>query len=456
MLVRNAPTRLWFIPCILTAFAVGLAILLEWIDTSVSVDAQSRWWLFGGTADGARTILQVVAGSLISVIAIAFSLTIIAFQQAATQYTPRVLRNFSRDRGNQVVLGTYIATFMFSLLVLREVRSSTDGAAQFIPAWSMLADVVLALVSLGMLIYFIHHVTESIQASQLLAVVSASASEQIDELFPDALGPGQGDPAPYDELVERYTKDRGLPQCCVTFDTEGYVQEIDEPRLRKACREAELVIVEPGVGHFACEGAIALRVWGERAAHPRLAHEVRNAILVDRMRSIRQDVGFGLQQLVDIALKALSPAINDPATAEQAIDRIGAVLGRLAERRAPEPMTEHDGTRFVFRRARFEELAGATLRQISYAARTNLHVTLRFLHVVSDIAERAPNLERKVVLGAQARAVLEGLAAAGFIGSDTALVRAACESVLACVRSSDGTGGAPAPAPLTSFRPSHS
>lgn len=445
MFARNAPTRLWFLPSILTAAAVGLAILLEWVDATVSVDPHSRWWLFGGTADGARTVLQVVAGSLISVIAIAFSLTIIAFQQAATQYTPRVLRNFSRDRGNQIVLGTYIATFVFSLLVLREVRSETTKVDQFIPVWSMLADGVLVLASLGMLIYFIHHVTESIQASRLLDVVSSAARTQVDRLFPDVLARGASDPEPYEQLVAQLTRDRGEPTCCVTFATEGYVQEIDEDQLLAACGGADLAILEVGVGDFVAEGTLAIRVWGERPLPPRLAERARDAILIDRTRSIDQDVGFALQQLVDIALKALSPAINDPATAEQALDRIGAVLGRLAERRDPEPIRASATTRLLFRRESFDDLAEVMLRQVRYAARTNLRVTMRLLHVLAEIAARAASVERRRGLGSQAHAVIEDLPASGFTGSDIAGVRGAVDAVLADAHSSSASANAVQP-----------
>src|SRR5690606_6921401 len=139
-------------------------------------------WLFGGTADAARGLLSTIAGSLITVATVAFSITIVAVQQAASQYSPRVLRTFTNDRGNQIVLGMFIATFTYALLVMRQVRTSGEGQGGFVPAMSITVAIVLSLGSLGLLIYFFHHSTELLRVEHILNAVRRETARELDRL----------------------------------------------------------------------------------------------------------------------------------------------------------------------------------------------------------------------------------------------------------------------------------
>lgn len=166
-------TSYWFVPTLMTAGGVALSFASVHLDERVNYKwVRTVGWIWAGGAEGARQVLSTIAGSMITVAGVAFSITIVALTLASNQFGPRLLRNFVRDAGNQIVLGTFIATFVYCLLVLRTVRGEDD--TEFVPYVSVTLGVAFALTSLGVLIYFIHHVAISIQAENLIASVARS------------------------------------------------------------------------------------------------------------------------------------------------------------------------------------------------------------------------------------------------------------------------------------------
>ena len=175
---------LWLVPTALVALACGLAALTLLIDERFPDLGGLRAWFFGGTASAGRDLLATIAGSLITVVALAFSGTIIAIQQASTQFSPRVIRNFMRDHGNQIVFGTYIATFVYALLILRQVRTADESVDPFVPALSITLALMLALLCVALLIYFIHHVATSLQVATISETIRRELRENIETLYP--------------------------------------------------------------------------------------------------------------------------------------------------------------------------------------------------------------------------------------------------------------------------------
>jgi uncharacterized membrane protein len=420
--------------------AVALSTGLLYVDEALAAERHaSRWWLFGGNAEGARTLLSVIAGSLITVISVAFSVTMIAIQQASTQYTPRVLRNYTKDRGNQLVLGTYIATFTYALLVLREVRAAGEDGAGFVPTWSILGAMLLALASLGALIYFMHHVSESLQVSYLLGVIRHELDEQIPSMFPETLGEGARDPEAFARGVEREEASRGPDAVAVRSEQEGYLRRIDEAALATACDGLDLAVVPVQIGDRLQRDTLILRGWTRGGPAPDVAERVRGAFDVDGHRTTHQDVLFGFRQLVDIAVKALSPGINDPTTAEEAIAEIVGALSLLVRRGMPNPARRVDSrTRLLFKVPTFESIVEESVSQIRRAARTHLHVTLALLEGLQVVASRAGTEDRREPLRSQAAQILEALPGAGFTRDDEGRVRRAAAGVLVAL----GRGGA--------------
>lgn len=255
----RARTSLWFVPSLLVLASMVLAEGALYVDDSLGTDQPHAWWFFSGNAQGARTILSTIAGSLVSVIALSFSVTMIAIQQAATQFTPRVLKNFTRDRRNQVVLGVYVATFIYALLVLRRVRESDAQGPGFVPGISISIAMLLALVGLAMLIYFIHHVSESLQVSYLLDAIRRDFDRESARLYPEPLGEGierdssrelAGTSA---ELGGGASDERFH---VVRSEEEGYVRDVDGEALIDCARgTAQFVGVDVAVGRT-CSGAI--------------------------------------------------------------------------------------------------------------------------------------------------------------------------------------------------------
>ncbi len=444
LLVERATSSLWLVPSVMVLGAIALSTGLLRLDEVLAESYPGpQWWLFGGNAEGARTLLSVIAGSLITVISVAFSVTMIAIQQASTQYTPRVLRNYTKDRGNQLVLGTYIATFTYALLVLREVRASGPGGNGFVPTWSILGAMILALVSLGALIYFMHHVSESIQVSYVLGVIRAEADDRIEHMFPETLSEEEADPEALSALAERERTARGPEALAVRSGQEGYLRRIDDADLREACEGFEAVVVPVGVGQRLQRDTVIARVWGRAGAGDEAAERLRLAFQVDRDRSMDQDMLYGVRQMVDIAVKALSPGINDPTTAEQALEEIVGAVSLLTHRGMPNPARRlGERTSFLFQVPTFAVIVDESFSQIRRAARAHLHVTMVFLAGLRVLLEHAGEGARREPLRWQVDQVLAGLPGAGFTPADEETVRRAAELVL---RPWDGAraGGTP-------------
>ncbi len=394
--VRNARDSLWFIPAVLVAVASALALVLLRLDTHLDRTGDPTWWLFAGNAESARTILSVVAGSLITVVAVAFSVTVIAIQQASTQYSPRILRNFTRDRGNQFVLGAYIATFVFALLVLRRVREDTAELAGFIPAISITSAVVLALISFGLLVYFIHHVTRSLQVSVLLATIAREVCREFEHQFPKRVG--QAREPSRSEVVAMQSNGQNRHACPIHNSRSGYIQIIDAGAIERiALRNPIEAVVFVAIGDFVQDRELVACVFSEQPLGEGVVDTLRAAFSTDDTRTIELDPMFGIRQMVDIALKALSPGVNDPSTAMQALDHLGNAMASLLDRELPSPERSIGPSRVVFRVPSFDDYFEASFAGIRHAARGDRQVTRHLVHVLDKLARRTT--ERTPVRG---------------------------------------------------------
>lgn len=316
----------WFVPAMMTIGALVLALALGALDEAMSSEfVAEAAWLWKGGPEGARTLLGAVATTMITVASTAFSITIVALTLASNQFGPRLLRGFMRDRGNQLVLGTLLSTFVYSLLVLRSVRG--DAASPFVPHLSISVAVGLALVSVGVLIYFIHHVSVSIHADAVIVAVLRDLDRAL-----ASLGPQRGDD-PEPPGPDARPAGPGAALCAVR---SGYLQMLDED-VALAALVAHDAALELAVapGQFVLCGAELARVWPPEALGA-AADELRAAFLISEQRTPIQDLGFALDELVEIAVRALSPGINDPFTAATCVDWLCEALRRLARHGLPD------------------------------------------------------------------------------------------------------------------------
>jgi uncharacterized membrane protein len=392
---------LWFLPGLMALGAAGMAALTVWFDGRVPAEwVRGLGWVYNGGAEGASAVLGTVASSMMTITGLVFSLTLVALSQASTQFGPRLLRNFMRDTANQMVLGTFVATFLYCLLVLRTIRRADERL--FVPHLSVTLGVAFALVSLGVLIYFIHHVAVSIQADEIIARVSGELERGIERMYPVKIGEG--------EEAGAMERPRGEGKGILS-EEEGYVELIDGEALMQAAEAGEVVIeVGKRPGHYVSKGTVLARGWPAERVGEKVCAGVRGAYAVGASRSPAQDVEFTLLQLVEVAVRALSPGINDPFTAMTCVDRLGSALAGLAGRERPEAYRRGEGgkLRVIAEATRFERLLAAGFDQIRQASRGNVAVTLRVLEALEVVAGGVGRAEDFQAVARQAGMVVAG------------------------------------------------
>jgi uncharacterized membrane protein len=388
----------WFVPGLVVLASMAAAVILiefnGWKTQELS-DWSPR--LFGAGADGSRAMLSAIATSMITVAGVVFSITIVALSLTATQYSPRVLRNFMRDRPTQYVLGVFLGIFAYCLIVLRTIRADDDSP--FIPSLAVLGGMIYAFMGIALLIFFIHHVAQSMQAGSILQRISDDTVAAIDHLFPDELGKPASEECGTQPVPAHWT--------AVQAGASGYVISIDNDGLMRIARETGRVLrLSSRVGAFVAAGSVFVEASGTEALDDACQGELRRMVVTGPQRTTEQDAAFGLQQLVDVALKALSPGINDPTTACMCVDRLGDMLARLASRRLPEPQRVADGKlRVIAPAPDFGELLTMSLRPVLHHSRGDLQVLARVTVALDTVQARTRDARRRSDL----RAVVQEL-----------------------------------------------
>ena len=401
----------WFLPALMAGGAVALAYATVALDETAMVNDWLRLqrWVYTGGAEGASLMLGTIASSMITIAGVVFSMTLVALSLASSQLGPRLLRTFMRDRTNQVVLGTFIATFVYCLLVLRTIRRADEIA--FVPHLSVTIGLLFALASLGVLIYFIHHVSVSIQADEVVARVGIELIQGIDRLFPQPVSNVQVRPAvvasaasPPDEF------DREAHP--VASAEDGYLQYIDADALMTLATEQKMLLrIEKRPGQYVAMGCPLATAWpGDRVTEP-LAAAINAVFILGHQRTAAQDVEFAIHQLVEIAVRALSPGINDPFTAITCVDRLGSALRRLAQRNMPSSLNRFDEEgqlRVIMPAITFPVIVNAAFNQIRQHARSSAAVTVRLLETIAMIAEVVLRPEDRAELHRHAEMIVRG------------------------------------------------
>lgn len=397
----------WFVPGIMAVGAILLSLATIALDGYFRADVlRNLGFIWSGGAEGARGLLQTVAGSMITVAGVTFSITMVALSFASSQFGSRLLRNFMADTGNQLVLGTFIATYIYCLLVLRTVRSG-DGN-EFVPYLSVTTGLVLALVSLLVLIYFIHHMALSMQAPYVIGEVAADLLNSIEHLFPSEVGanPGEnGDPQRPQDLPDEF-EEQAQPVCS---KKNGYIQAIDEDELMRVAHQDGLILKLPyRPGHFVVEGNVLAFVWPNNRLNGQVEAALRETFLIGKQRTLTQDVEFGFEQLVEVAERSLSSGINATFTALACIDWLGAALAKLSQIGFPSPYRyDRQGSlRIIFGRPLLlEGVIDAAFNQIRQSARGNIAVRIQLLEKIAILYGMTSVAEAKQALERHARLI---------------------------------------------------
>ncbi len=420
-------TNLWLVPSIEVILAVALYFGTHALDKAAfdgSLTLPS--WMMFGSADSARQILTALAAAVITVVGVVFSITIVTLTLASTQFGPRMLRNFIRDRGTQFTLGTFVATFVYATLVLISIGSTGSGR-DFVPHLSITIAVGLVAVSMGVLIYFIHHIAMSIQLPQVIASIAKDLSRAIDAESGDDGGPEAGPSVP--ELLRRMNDAGGT----VPAPSSGYLQFVQHETLIGLATEKGVVIrllYRPG--HFVVRGHPLATVWPPDAAES-VSTALRRAHITGSNRTLAQDLAFAVDQLVEIAIRALSPAVNDTFTALTCIDWLGDSLCKVTSRWRPVRVhrDRHGYVRVITAHVSYERLVQRSFEKIRQAGRGMPAVLIRQLEALTKIVEQGTDANERELLLEQATMILRASEESVPEAADRADVRWAYDNVVA-------------------------
>ena len=390
-------TNLWLIPAIESVAAVALfAVTVSIDEAAFHGGLRLPSWVISGSPDAARQILSSLAGAIITVVGVVFSVMIVALTLASQQFGPRMLRTFIRDRGSQLTLGTFVATFFYAMLTLISIGST------FVPHLSVTVALVLTAVDLGVLIYFIHHIATAIQLPAVIASIAYDLARAIDA--ETAAGPASGFPAPHPQLngpsAEVLLARLGRSGRVVAAPASGYLRFVRHATLVRIAAEHDAVIrLHYRPGHFLTQGHPLATVWPPEAAAV-IGRRLETVHITGPLRTLSQDIAFGIDQLVEIAIRALSPAVNDTFTALTCIDWLGDSLCKIAVDWHPQSVhLDGLGTiRLITVPVSYERLVQRSFEKVRQAAGGMPAVLIRQLDVLAKVMTVAPLGRSQVLL----------------------------------------------------------
>ena len=388
------------------ALVLGCAgAFLSWLEEEFP--AASGWvptTLFPSHADPqvAQVILAGIAASIMTVVSIVFAILLMTLTLASMQFSPRIIVSFSRDRVTQWTLGIFLGTFSYCIAALPAARSLPHP---FAPVATVLGAMVLTLACVGVLLFFIHHISQAISVNHIVDRIAAETEAMIDEIMPR--------PRRLDRLDDAEPLRPNPSEVAVLSDDSGYIRYVDTRRLLALAKYYHVSIrVLRRVGHFVPAGIPLMMVSKGKRLSPEGTAELLAAFDFGPTRTLQQDVEFGVLQIVDVALKAISPAVNDPTTAINCVDQLSRILIRFASREPPEDLL-YDPPGIV--RAslgwiHFERLLEAAFEQIRMYSKKDVAVSLRLLRALGDIAASTPDAEFHRILVEQGVRTVAGCA----------------------------------------------
>ncbi|QDT02057.1 hypothetical protein K227x_04280 [Rubripirellula lacrimiformis] len=388
----------WFIPSLMVIAAIALALGATTVDSRVG----SEWmegidWLNANQPDGARAVLSTVAGSMITVAGVTFSMTILSISHTTSQVGPRLMNNFMGDKANQFTLGVFISTFIYCLMVLRTVRNAESGssgdaeaadlATAFVPHIAVTVGVMLAIASVGVLIFFVHHIPESIHVSNILARVGRGLNDRIEGQFPARVGdPHEQESNRNAESMLPETFCRSAKQ--IRSTGTGYLEYVDGESLMRLAIEHDLLIhVRRQPGDFVSEKSLLLLVSPAEKIDESLQRSMSAMFIRGAQRTATQDLRFQINQLVEVAMRALSPGVNDPFTAICCMDWLQSALETLANRQLPDAhrFDDQQTLRVVAEPVTFDSFASLVFDQLRPYVAADRNASVQMMQMMGSL-----------------------------------------------------------------------
>lgn len=380
--------KYWFVPALsaLVGLAAGIAMV------ALDIQLGTEWLgsldtLHGSRPEGARAMLSTIAGSTITVAGVVFSITLAAVTYASGQHGPRLLTNFARDRGNQLTLGVFVGTYVYCLIVLRTIRSAGEEgqAPAFVPQIAVYGALALALASIAVLIYFFHHVTETIHINNVVARIGRNLIDTLQRQAGDYAETG-------DERASETVAGTEIARVCAA--RAGYIETIDQSRLAKLAEaQAARIVLSKRPGDFVQKGEVLLATASWEALSDATREGIRDAVVLGDRRTDLQDLRFGFDELTEIAIRALSPGINDPFTAIACIDWLSAALSECGRTPALQLTPRVQTLELTF-----ADFVSATFGRLRQHAASEATVKAAASQALARLADGATSTENRTVL----------------------------------------------------------
>ena len=394
----------WFIPALMAVCSILFSFITLKLDHSIDPAwLKENGWVYAESPAGTRSILSTIASSMITVAGVTFSMTIVAVSFAASQIGPRLTANFMRDRSNQLTLGTFISTFLYSLMILRAVSDPTlDGERlhPFIPNISLLFATIFALLSVAILIYFVHHIPKSINMTNVIARVGDVLSYQANALFPIYIGQEQlGKKSTIPNSFKTY-------QTSVKSDTHGYIRVLDGSSLIKVARRHDVIMtLQVRPGDYVTEGSNLLIIHSEKKITDALQDEAIATFAFGHQRNQDQDILFLIDEMVEIIARALSPGVNEPFTAMTCMDWLQLTLERISNSTPPSAFRydDEEQLRIIAQPVLFQEFCDLIFCRIQPYVCQDRNVTVHVIKMIYGLHDNIFNKEHKVILAKHAK-----------------------------------------------------
>jgi uncharacterized membrane protein len=420
VLLERVRGSLFIIPLGFVVAGVALAAAMITIDDRL-VPTTTTWPFITSTVDSARAVLGAVATATITVAGIAFSIALLVMQMASSQYSPRVVHGLFRDSFNKFVMGLVLGTFTYCLVVLQSVRSAVgDDGEDVVPTLSVLVGLGLGVAAILAVVAFINHNAHAMEVSEILQEVTDQTIQAVDGTWSEL--DDEPPPLPMPEL--------GEDGYVITFGDTGWVQHLDHETLHRLVPPGGTVRFDAGVGRYAIAGLPLCTLWPRPTDPDDIEDLARSAVHLGRARTLGQDPAYGIRQIADVGIRALSTGIDDPTTAQDAIFHLAAILRHLHGRVPPPAVSVDDDDRClvlsqVADQARLVRLAFEELRR---SAADHPTVCVYLLEAMSSLCraeDPRPPDNAIEELTAQARLVLDGARLADLLPEDRELVESA-------------------------------
>jgi uncharacterized membrane protein len=395
----------WFVPIMIIILAVGVSVVAIYLDRITDIERTGIFrFIYTGSADSARNLLATISAAMIGVAGTVFSITLVTLSLAATNFGSRLLRTFMHERINQVVLGSYIATFVYSLVVLNSITE--NNGEEFIPALSILLAIVAAIANIILLIFFIHGIATSIQSEKIISDISSALLKNVKALYPESMGKEPENVTVPDLASLKKGYDR---RETIKINESGYLQYLDTDLLFNTATEKDmLVILHFKPGDYLVKGVEVMDVFLKKGTESKDLAGFRKAFFAGKVRTPQQDVEFAIRQMVEVAIRALSTGINDPFTACSCIDNLTTSVCYLAGVKFPVRYRYDDESnlRVVARAVSFEGVMDAAFNQIRQFSGGSPSVIIRLMEAMITINKFAEHPNQKKVVRDHAEMIL--------------------------------------------------